>query len=307
MTLWNKTRLTAIYTLTPLHFGVGQAASAVDLPITRDAGTGFPLIPATGLKGVARNHLVNVLGKEHPDIKEWFGPDLDVSKGDQDEAIDLSAGALTFTEGRLIAYPVRSLNRPFLHVTCPLIVERLARDLRAAGLADDFGIDAWPLEVSKDQAWVASEELAGKALVLEDLVYEAGETEHSADLASFAAQLAELLPETEEATRKRLREGLVMLCDADFSELITRVIPVRARIKLNENKTTGDGGNLWYEAHLPPDCLFLSLVAERRQRDEMLDKLREHAEHLATVQIGGNETVGYGLCWWSGWNAEDPA
>ena len=99
-----------------------------------------------------------------------------------------------------------------------------------------------------------------------------------------------------------------MISDVDFSELIARVIPVRARIKLDENKTTsGQGGNLWYEEHLPPDCLFLSLVGERRQRDGMLAMLREHAEHLSTVQIGGNETVGYGICWWGGWDAEDAA
>jgi CRISPR-associated protein Cmr4 len=76
--------------------------------------------------------------------------------------------------------------------------------------------------------------------------------------------------------------------------------------------------HLWYEEHLPPDCLFLALIGQRRQRFRggeakatpseskrpALAVLREHAQHLRIVQIGGNETLGYGLCWWSGWATE---
>ena len=46
--------LIGIYTLTPTHCGSGQAAGAVDLPIIREAHTRFPILPATAIKGVAR-------------------------------------------------------------------------------------------------------------------------------------------------------------------------------------------------------------------------------------------------------------
>lgn len=47
--------VTGIYTLTPTHCGTGQAAGAVDLPIAREAHTRLPLLPATSLKGIARD------------------------------------------------------------------------------------------------------------------------------------------------------------------------------------------------------------------------------------------------------------
>ena len=50
-----KLVVTGIYTLTPTHCGTGQAAGAVDLPIAREAHTGLPLIPASSLKGIARD------------------------------------------------------------------------------------------------------------------------------------------------------------------------------------------------------------------------------------------------------------
>lgn len=321
--VWSDAVLTAIYSLSPLHYGIGQAAAAVDLPIAREAGSQFPLLPATGLKGVARDFLSpkapgggDTLAEK--ELTRLFGPSLDQGES------DLAAGALTFSEGRLVAYPVRSLNRPFFHVTCPLILERLARDLRAVGLRTDLLPQNWQPRLAQGQALVASAEWLGSPLVLEDLCYLAGETSLSQELATFGQKLAQLLPAEETDTRNRLQQGLILIADADFNEIMGRVVPVRARIKLNSAKTTGDGpggdsGNLWYEEHLPPDCLFLALVGERRQRrrgsdghdddaqnaQAPLQVLRQVSQALRVVQIGGNETVGYGLCWWSGWDAAE--
>lgn len=325
MSVWNDSELTVIYNLTPLHYGVGQAASAVDLPIAREAGTGFPLLPASGLKGVARDFLgrQDDQGEALPsaDLDRLFGPDLDAAEGAQ----QVRTGALTFTEGRLVAYPGRSLNRPFLHLTCPLILERLARDLRAVGVALDLVPAGWSALPESGRVLVSAKELTGAPLVIEDLVYEGDKADYSDDLASLAQRLAERLPEGEEATRSRLTSGLVVLPDADFAALVART-PVRARIKLTAGKTTDrwkgpdgevESGNLWYEEYLPPDCLFVVVVGERRQRTRggaeaadggkgesrrALEVLRRHAHRLSVVQIGGNETVGYGLCWWSGWS-----
>ncbi|NKC15561.1 MAG: type III-B CRISPR module RAMP protein Cmr4 [Gammaproteobacteria bacterium] len=317
--VWNEAQLTALYTLTPLHCGSGQAAAAVDLPIAREAGSDLPIIPATGLKGAAREALTGELGKDTLNI--LFGPELDSSEG----ASTLSAGAVTFTEARLVAYPVRSLNRLFLHVTCPLIVERLARDLRIAGLQQTLFEQDWQPAVDAEQALVADAALAGQALVLEDLVFSGEETRHCPQLQRFGQALAGLLPSAETATCGRLSSDLIMIPDSDFSELMSRIIPVRARIKLTDGKTTDEwiseegeiqSGNLWYEEALPSDCLFLTLLGARRQRsrgsgsnasgqaaaDEPLKILGAHVGKLAAIQLGGNETVGYGLCWWSGWD-----
>ena len=65
MKVWENAVLCGIYSLTPLHFGTGQTTGGVDLPIAREAGTGFPVLPATGLKGGARLPVSRSRQKHH--------------------------------------------------------------------------------------------------------------------------------------------------------------------------------------------------------------------------------------------------
>jgi CRISPR-associated protein Cmr4 len=75
-----------------------------------------------------------------------------------------------------------------------------------------------------------------------------------------------------------------------------------ARIALDyETKTVKDKA-LFYEEFLPPETLLYSLVLAERSRSkgknmtasEVLDALP--GLDLCTVQIGGGETIGKGLC-----------
>mgnify|MGYP000629797359 CR=1 FL=1 len=321
MSVWTDTALLGIYTLSPTHCGTGQATGAIDLPVARDASTGFPVLPATGIKGVARDSLSAPIGPlDKKIVDELFGPEItsDDTRG------ALIAGKLAFTEARLVAYPARSFGRPFLHVTCPLILERLARDLRYVGRGDDFLPENWHTPGATDvRALVSDPAWVDRGLVLEGLVYGPDDVGVHPQLKEFGGRLAELLPSEEEESRERLRSGLVVIPDADFRALMDRAVPVQARIHLTKGKTTGrwrdpntglddNSGNLWYEEHLPSECLFLALVGERRSRvvqkggehesgGHGLHTLKDNANALRTIQIGGNETVGQGLCLCTVW------
>lgn len=320
---WKDTVMNLVYTLTPTHCGIGQAASSVDLPIARDVVTGFPIMPATALKGVAREAFEHDEKYEQDKtfqklVQALFGPDLDTQEDQANKTSDLYAAGLAFTEGRLIAYPVRSLNRPFLHVTCPLIMDNLARDGRLLGQCE---LPVPKLPDQKEKVYLADPSLAGKALVIEDLGYNAEEVLHNKELADFAQALARLFPESEQEAARRLADGLVILPDTEFSDLIQRAIPVVARTQLTGGKTadkwvnpeTGDQetGNLWYEEYIPADTLFISFTGQRRQVylhntdgdnkhlvEAPLKDFSQFWENVPFVQIGGNETVGQGLCLW---------
>jgi CRISPR-associated protein Cmr4 len=320
VSVWKQSALLGIYTLSPTHYGTGQTTGAVDLPIARDNTTGFPVLPATGIKGVARDALEQAGDLDRSVINDLFGPELDGAQRPN----DVRAGRLAFTEARLLAFPVRSLNRPFLHLTCPLILEHLRRDLGALGLPPMLGPEAAVPRAADERvkALVSDPDLGGTALVLEDLVYAAEEVGHLESVATLADQLGTLVPAHEKDTRARLQAGLVIIPDQDFGCLMETAIPVQARIKLTAGKTTADwsdpdsgsetddSGNLWYEESLPPDRLLVAFVGERRQRSTAtgagtpaaqgtLDRLLSSAEALGVVQMGGNESVGQGLCLWT--------
>lgn len=321
----NTATLTGIYTLTPTHCGTGQAGEAVDLPIARESTTLLPILPATSLKGVARDALSNhQRGKdrgERADLLDWlFGHEIKTPGSDEAEETDrppdekrrfrYGAGSLVFGEGFLLAYPFRSLNRPLLFGTSLFLIERWLRICRAHGLDEPvpWTTDDW-VALDQDGIVVVDEELDKSTLVLEEQVFGGNEVRHSKSLETLGDALGNLLPKDEKPTVTRLKNSLVLLPDRPFLDMIEHAPPVTARTQLTADKTTtpsGDErGNLWYEETLPPDCLFGCVVAARPgarhgEYGEPTDRFRKLAtDHLGNVQIGGNETVGQGRCWWT--------
>jgi CRISPR-associated protein Cmr4 len=234
------------------------------------------------------------------DVDWLFGPDLaETAQGNK----TARAGALAILEGRLILYPLRSLQRPFLYATCPLILERLERDLRALDL-DILGSD-WKIPEITDGIGVADATLAGNPVIVEDLIYKAHEVQILSEADQLTLLLAGLLPQDRlgGSTRRRIEEWLVLMPNTEFADIVRRATPVQARIRLGDEKSTsGDGGNLWYEETLPPDCLFAVFAAKRAGLANGRDPgalFREHLAEQKSIQIGGNETVGQGYCWWT--------
>lgn len=281
---------TGIYTLTATHVGSGQAREAVDLPITRDAVTGLPTLPSTSLKGVAR-----ALFDQEDNAKTWFGRRVGDDEG-------LSTGDWIFHEGQLLAYPLRALHRPFVHATCPMLIHRTERLLRALGL---------PAQALQGRfeapAMTPGSKLEGKHLVVEDVAIASESLRVTPELGLAAMWMAKLLPPEEAHSRAVLEEGLVLLPDDLFVDLVARAVPVHARVALTSGKTTDaftpdagepEKGNLWYEEVLPSDVLFVATMTTRPAK-RSLDPLKEKLGGLPFVQIGGNETVGQGVCWWS--------
>ncbi len=60
-----------IRVLTPLHVGAGEGLGHIDLPICREAHTGFPSIPSTAIKGPIRaREILNIARSLEKDTEE---------------------------------------------------------------------------------------------------------------------------------------------------------------------------------------------------------------------------------------------
>ena len=116
---------------TPLHAGSGSDLGIVDLPIQREKHTDYPKIEASGLKGSIRE-IFDAQAKEskikESEIELVFGP----------EQGDLHAGALGFTDARLLLFPVKSVKGVFAWVTCPAVLECFKQDLSICQPNIDF-------------------------------------------------------------------------------------------------------------------------------------------------------------------------
>ena len=281
-----------IHALTGVHAGGGTALGVVDLPVQRERHTDWPLIPGSSLKGVLRAACNRVSGKDPdqcPAVLAAFGPPT----GNASE----HAGAVTLSDARILAFPVRSLRGVFAWVTCRSVLVRLSRDLAIVG-GDGLKEKDIPDPARNRAACPAGSPLVteGRNIILEEF-------EFSCDRAtSSVAEWVAASAVEDSGTRRRVKEHLVVLHDDDFTHFARHATEVVARIGLDYDTKTVRSGALFYEEYVPAETLFYSLVLCRKSYSrqhpatgaEILEWLR--SRQVQYLQIGGGETVGKGIC-----------
>ncbi len=278
-----RVKVLYLHALTPVHSGTGQAVAVVDLPVAREKATGWPIIPASSLKGVLRDALGN--GQNNGWIDLAFGKEV---RGDQQS----EAGVLCFTDQRILCLAVRSYFGTFAYATSPLVLGRFVRDLRALGALPPF--DAVP-PVDGVNALVAEGSALARngKLYLEDIDLPAKDDGHATNIARSLAKT--LFPDNHPDNQKAFTERFVVVSDEVFNFLCETAIEVVARVRLKDDTKTVQSGLLWYEEAVPAESLFSGavLVADHYRKD-VTDLWKEFQPSL--IQIGGNSTVGRGLC-----------
>lgn len=285
-----KTELLGLYAETSIHAGANGSTSVIDLPIMREAHTGWPCVFGSAMKGAMRAKAEKD-NLEKQKLFTIFGPDTS-------NASD-HAGSVAVGDARLLLLPVRSLTSHFKWVTCPSLLRRAFNDAKRVGKATPDAvlktIDAAGL--TEDSALQM-----GKAgvLYLEEFQCKTQQT----DLAALVTWLAGFVP-TEEDFADRLNNQLVIVHDDLFAHLAQHATPVSPHIAINNETKVVKDGALWYEETLPPETLMYLTVAANNSRnkkleilaDEVLDSLLSlFPESAPYLQIGGNETVGMGWC-----------
>lgn len=272
--LWRRivknTRLILLHALTPLHVGTGQAVGTVDLPIAREKATGFPLVPASALKGVLRDEYRARYGEEKE--KRTFG--------DTDQA-----GEWVFTDLRLLCLPVRSFFGVFAYVTCPLILERLQRHAHIFDIAgfEEFGVSVSDTQVALPQKSALAN---GGKVYLEDLNLSAVSSPQAERAAQAIAQ--KLLPPNEQSL---FTERFAVVSNDVFNFLSETATEVVARVRLQDDTKTVVQGGLWYEEAVPAEAIFYGFVGTTSSNTSL-----EELEMEEPLQIGGDATIGRGLC-----------
>lgn len=259
---------------TSIHPGAGADTGFVDLPVAREAATGYPVIVGSSVKGA-------LLERTRQDGLDEATRDRIFGKQDD-------AGALIVSDARVLLLPVRSMTGHYKWVTCPHLIERYERDRHRAGWGVSPGIADGGGGRGK---YLGKSEEGDEQLFLEERQF------------TRAGDLPDGLTDTIQslirhaATRGRLASQLVVLHDEDFAWFARFGLAVNARNVLDDKKKTSK--SLWYEETIPPDALFYLLLAERvRGEDETAGPVPQVLGLFETtpyLQVGGNMTVGQGV------------
>jgi CRISPR-associated protein Cmr4 len=289
--MFEKQAAVFLYAVSPVHMGAGSAVGVIDNPIQRERHTNHPCFAGSGIKGALR-HGFEALGGPKERIKPLFGPE---SQGG-----DLHAGALSFGDAQLVAFPVRSLRGGYVYATCPQALARARRLLALVGVAADWSVP----EVNEGECVLANPALlSGSKLHLEAFEYEAKVSQSLPKLADDLAGKGLPAGDAYAFFRAKLARDLVVLSDTDFAYFAEHATLVEPHVRIDGKTGTADDGGLFYTENLPPEALLLAPLMASATRAGGGEDLRAE-EVLAQIkavlgrgllQIGGDATTGRGL------------
>lgn len=330
---------------TPLHCGSGNDIGIVDLPIQRERHTDFPKIEGSSLKGGIREAFEELPDKTKllkifrtlngkwvvkKDGKKEVKKDKDGKELTLfDEAVQLvfgpdvgsdHAGALGFSDARLLLFPVKSMKGLFVWVTCPKVLKRFKNDLSIAAKScskslNDFGID---FEIP--ETYTAPKEcslfIKNDKIVLEEYTFE---ITRDADANNNCTKLANWLSKNlfpannndYSYWREKIKKDIVVLSDDDFRDFVTLSTEVITRTKIDNKTGTVQTGALFTEEYLPSEAILYSLAftspicKEKDSEKGIFKQNGKKEEELVMeffqnglseiIQLGGNATIGKGI------------
>lgn len=300
-----KKELTSIlkfYAISPIHAGAGSSTSVVDLPIQRERHTNWPHIQASSVKGALRQHFRRFASNNKTDniqkedknlINFIFGTDYDNDKETEKEVkIDSektdSPGAISVSDAKILAFPMRSNIAPFVHVTCQTVLDRLSRDLEFCGININNKLSY--KKVSNEEAISLKGSInKDQKIILEDVVVEVKE---NSTIPSDIKQIPDIFENV---------ENLILVSDEIFYYCVSYCTEIQTQIKIDSFTGTTQDGSLRYQELLPSDTLLYSVVYysasafDNNLQAEMVKKIVE--ENIKDfIQIGGDETLGRGIC-----------
>jgi CRISPR-associated protein Cmr4 len=279
-----------LYAESPVHTGAAGSLDVLDLPVQREAATGYPVIWGQSLKGALRQAARDVWGAV-PRVDALFGSAIK----DVGEEGGTTPGTLAVGDAQLVAMPVPTLRRTFAWVTSSIALGRLARKYAAlrrdapasVSVRDNAGL-------CSSSAWTQSEkEVLGPCVV--GLL-----RPFSQPLAAWADRIASDALGDGDAFAPfavKLREDLVLAGSDIVGVLLRECTEQAVRVQLYEDSKTVKEGP-FYSEYLPAETIMATSLTLRGNGDT-----RENQEalrgllHGQLMQVGGDETLGKGLMW----------
>ena len=292
--MFEKRAAVFLYAISPVHMGAGTTTGIADNPIQRERHTGHPCFAGSGIKGAVR-HGFEVIGGDKELINTLFGP--------ESASNELHAGAVSFGDGQLVAFPIRSLREGFVYATCPQALARTQRLMKIACAQVDWTIP----QVQEGRCFLSNAKLLSnnKKLHLEAFEYEADEI--SAELGKLAEELAaKAIPDAKDFGffRDKLKSDLVVLSDTDFSYFAENATVVESHVRIDDVTGAASDGGLFYTENLPPESLLIAPLMASQTRTGNEKGRMEAGDVMAKItnllnnkllQIGGDATTGRGL------------
>ncbi len=305
--MFTESLLLTFYAETPIHMGVGQSVSFVDLPVQRERHTKFPVMWSSGIKGVFRDTAIR-FWNDTKTVEAIFGPEAKAETNEESQEKDeLFASCISITDAKILLYPVRSIKGVFGWITSPFVIQRFFDELVSTNLAKPENLFSI-VSPSDSEVIVPQDsilpiiEKGERAIAFEEFVFNYRNDPNCDEIAKF---LSKLLPDNH--FTRNIAQRFAIVPDDVFSDFVNYAVEIRTRIRIDQETGTVKEGALFSEEFIPSETVFYSFMLfkdsfakkEKANEDLTAKTIRKKFEDLfykiPVVQLGGNETIGQGF------------
>lgn len=305
--MFKKSGLLTFYAETSLHMGSGTSLSYVDLPIQREKHTEFPIMQASGIKGVIREFAERQWKDDKTKVEVIFGP----KEGDK------FASCIVFTDAKILLFPVRSVSGIFAWVSCPFVLKRFKRDLESAGIKFEDNNKQINIPELSDEEKVNEEKIIitndsilkvqnTNQVMLEEFVFNIEDNGKNTQANQIANKIKNFLPQNSalQALINDFPNRFAIVADNVFKDFVKLAIEIQTRIKIDQTTGTVKEGALFTEELVPSESVFYSLVFfndpynkinDLQNVNDVINTTQNLFSNFPLLQLGGDETIGRGL------------
>ncbi len=279
--------------------GGERRLGAVDLEVQREAVTGTPICRSSSLKGALRAFFKLQRASAGVDENEIFG--------DQNRA-----GAIEFQKAGILLYPVQSYIGLFAYITSPYqLREYWINNLRNGRVQNvdvlesklqslEGKLDGKKAIITKDSIFRNTDIVLYKG----EFIFKSDTCEPSEDLDGILNELlGQAIPKVNENVftgysyiKSKIEKSTILVSNQTFRNIVNRTLPRITRIRIQSETKTVEKGGLFIQEFIPKHTLLAAGLykAIRYNNGTQINNFKSAIQN-ALVNVGGSETVGYGM------------
>lgn len=274
--MFSKSKIAIFKAISPVHAGSGVELGSVDMPIQKDPNTNLPKFESSTIKGSLRNHLKN---NNEINLNDIFGTGND----NNEESSDKNAGKVSFSDAKLLFYPIKSDEGFYKLVTCDFILKNFF-DL--SRLSDESCKLEYNFTTTTGKYFPITKQNKNNSDIYLDSYKFSFENNSMTD--SLASYLNDTFTNGEP-------NKFIIINDSDFIDLIEMNRFIITRNKIDEFTGTTAVGGLFTEEYLPDETILYALFYENELAEKCDDLLGKIFKQCKYFQLGGNASLGKGI------------
>lgn len=268
----SDSRLLILKAMTPIHVGASEGSGIADMPIQREVATNIPKIESSAFKGA---------------LKDYY------SEGENELLFSKSeiGGQLSFTDLKLLFFPIKSSKNIFSLISCPYVLDRFLEDTLS------YNVKIKELDNMIFDYENVDDKLALATDVLEDNIY-----------------LGKCIFKTQKIECDKLFENfrgyndmlkrVVIVSNKNFKDFVSYYTDVAIRNRIDKETGTSKNSALFTQEYLPDESIFYGIVnrfsdifdnKKGKNNFKNFNKFISDHKDNKQLKIGGSTALGKGI------------